>query len=166
AGLDQYGLLYIEQPLEHDDIVDHATLARRLATPLCLDESIHHAGDVRKAHQLGSGKVINLKLGRVGGHREAQRIAAYCADNGLGLWCGGMLESGVGRAHNLAMQSLSAFNHASDTAPSANYWDEDIIEPEITMTDGLVRVPDGPGIGVRLRQDLVEARTVRVERYA
>jgi O-succinylbenzoate synthase len=165
ASLDEFGLLYIEQPLEHDDIIDHATLAKRLRTPICLDESIHHAGDVRKAVQLGAGKVINLKLGRVGGHLEAQRIARYCGEEGLGLWCGGMLESGIGRAHNLAMQSHAAFNHASDTAPSSNYWEEDIIDPPVTMHDGMVRMADGPGIGVALRKDLIDARTVRVEHY-
>ena len=166
ARLDEYRLAYIEQPLAHDDLIDHATLAARLETPLCLDESIHHAADVRKAHQIGAGKVINLKLGRVGGHLEAQRVAAACAERGLGLWCGGMLESGVGRMHNVAMQTLAAFNHASDTAPSARYWAEDIIEPEVVMRDGVVTPPEKPGIGVELRDDLIESITVRCETYS
>lgn len=165
AALDEVGLQYVEQPLAHDDLVDHATLAGRLRTPICLDESIHHADDVRKAVQLGSGRVINLKLGRVGGHAEARRVAALCGQHGLGLWCGGMLESGVGRMHNVAMQTLPAFNLASDTAPSANYWAEDIVEPELTMDRGIVRPPDGPGLGVKLRHDLIEALTSRVETY-
>jgi o-succinylbenzoate synthase len=160
--LDQYNLQYIEQPLEYDDLIDHATLAKSLATPLCLDEPIHSVDDVRKAHQLGSGQIINLKLGRVGGHGESLRIADYCQRHGLGLWCGGMLESGVGRAHNVALQSLAAFNYASDTAPSSNYWHEDIIEPEITMENGITKVLPGVGIGVNLRADLIEKLTARV----
>ena len=164
-AMDDAGLQYIEQPLAHDDLVDHAALARQLTTPICLDESIHHVDDARKAVQLGSGRVINLKLGRVGGHAEARRVAAYCFDRGLGLWCGGMLESGVGRMHNVAMQTLPAFNLASDTAPSSNYWTEDIIEPEVTMERGIVRPPDAPGLGVELRHDLIETLTTRVETY-
>ena len=162
-ALDAFGLLYVEQPMHYDDIVDHATLARQLATPICLDEPIHSVDDVRKAHALGSGKVINLKLGRVAGYTQALKIAAFCGANGLGLWCGGMLESGVGRAHNVALQTLAAFNHASDTAPSQNYWDEDIVEPEITMTDGVAHPLEGAGIGVALRDDLVHSLTARVE---
>ncbi|NJK42859.1 MAG: o-succinylbenzoate synthase [Pleurocapsa sp. SU_196_0] len=161
--LDQYKLQYIEQPLENDDIVDHATLARSLETPLCLDEPIHALSDVRKAHALGSGKVINLKIGRVGGHTESHRIAAFCAEHGIDLWCGGMLESGVGRAHNVALQTLSAFTLASDTAPSARYWAEDIIEPEITMHDGITKPLDGIGLGVTLKHDLIERLTTRVQ---
>ena len=161
--LDEFGLQYLEQPLAHDDLIDHGALARSISTPICLDESIHHVDDVRKAHQIGAAKVINLKLGRVGGHASALRIANVCRQYGLDLWCGGMLESGIGRAHNLAMQSHAAFTLASDTAPSGNYWDEDIIEPEIIMTDGMVTVPTGPGMGVNPRRDLIETLTTRVE---
>jgi o-succinylbenzoate synthase len=163
--LDQYKLQYIEQPLEHDDIVDHAQLARALETPLCLDEPIHSIGDVRKAHQLSSGKVINLKIGRVGGHLEAHRIAQYCGSHGIDLWCGGMLESGVGRAHNVALQTLPAFTLASDTAPSARYWDEDIIEPEIVMNGGLTHPLPGIGLGVTLKTDLIHKLTARVQTF-
>jgi o-succinylbenzoate synthase len=161
--LDQYKLQYIEQPLENDDIVDHATLARSLETPLCLDEPIHSLSDVRKVHSLGSGKVINLKIGRVGGHAEAHRIAKFCLEHGIDLWCGGMLESGVGRAHNVALQTLSAFTLASDTAPSARYWTEDIIEPEITMENGITKPLEGIGLGVTLKHDLIERLTTRVQ---
>ena len=160
--LDQYKLQYIEQPLSNDDIVDHATLSRSLETPLCLDEPIHSLGDVRKAVQLGSGSVINLKIGRVGGHTESHNIAQYCGEQGLALWCGGMLESGVGRAHNVALQTLPQFTLASDTAPSARYWLEDITDPEITMHDGLTHPLEGIGIGVNLRHDLIAKLTTRV----
>lgn len=161
--LDQYKLQYIEQPLSNDDIVDHATLAQSLETPLCLDEPIHSLGDVRKAVQLGSGSVINLKIGRVGGHTESHSIAKYCGEQNLALWCGGMLESGVGRAHNVALQTLPQFTLASDTAPSARYWLEDITDPEITMQDGLTHPLGGTGIGVNLRHDLIAKLTTRVQ---
>ncbi|MFN3265870.1 MAG: o-succinylbenzoate synthase [Deinococcales bacterium] len=164
--LDQYKLQYIEQPLEHNDIIDHGTLAKELNTPLCLDEPIHTVSDVRRALQMGAAKVINLKIGRVGGHDMAHRIAAYCQTNGLDLWCGGMLESGVGRAHNVALQTLGAFTMASDTAPSARYWLEDIIEPEITMQDGYTKPLMGDGIGVTIKHDLVQRLTTRVAHFA
>ncbi len=160
--LDDYNLQYIEQPLGYDDIVDHATLSKELLTPICLDEPIHSSDDVRKAHLLGSGKVINLKLGRVDGYAESIKIAKFCAANNLGLWCGGMLESGVGRAHNLALQTLPGFTLASDTAPSNRYWETDIIEPEISMIDGMASPLPGVGLGVNLRDDLIHNLTARV----
>lgn len=159
---DQYKLQYIEQPLENDDIIDHGTLAKSLTTPLCLDEPIHSAADVRRALQVGAAQVINLKIGRVGGHLESHKIAAYCQANHLALWCGGMLESGIGRAHNVALQTLPAFTLASDTAPSNRYWFEDIIEPEITMVGGITKPLTGIGIGVELRHDLIAQLTTRV----
>jgi o-succinylbenzoate synthase len=165
-ALDGYGLQYIEQPLHYEDIVDHAKIATRLKTPICLDEPIHGYDDVRKAHELGSGKIINLKLGRVTGYYESLKIAEFCGKNGMGLWCGGMMESGVGRAHNVALQTLAQFSHASDTAPSARYWDEDIIEPEIIMdSNGITHPLEGIGIGVELRHGLIEQLTHRVETY-
>jgi o-succinylbenzoate synthase len=163
--LDQYKLQYIEQPLENDDIIDHGTLAKSLQTPLCLDEPIHSAGDVRRALQMGAAKVINLKIGRVGGHLESHKIAVYCQANSLDLWCGGMLESGVGRAHNVALQTLPAFTLASDTAPSNRYWHEDIIEPEIMMEGGITKPLNGIGIGVNLKHDLIAKLTSRVSRF-
>jgi O-succinylbenzoate synthase len=163
--LDGLNMQYMEQPLEYDDLVDHATLQKQLKTPICLDEPIHSVGDVRKAKQLGSGSVINLKLGRVGGHLESQRIAQYCLANSIDLWAGGMLESGVGRAHNVAMQTQAGFTLASDTAPSSRYWHEDIIEPEIVMVDGITHPLEGIGLGVQLRDDLIHSLTARVATY-
>jgi O-succinylbenzoate synthase len=163
--LDGLGMQYMEQPLEYDDLVDHATLQKQIKTPICLDEPIHSVGDVRKAKQLGSGYVINLKLGRVGGHLESQRISNYCFDNGIDLWAGGMLESGVGRAHNVAMQSQAGFTLASDTAPSARYWSEDIIEPEIVMVNGITRPLEGIGIGVSLKDELIHSLSSRVATF-
>jgi o-succinylbenzoate synthase len=163
--LDELDMQYMEQPLGYDDLVDHATLQQQLKTPICLDEPIHSVGDVRKAKQLGSGSVINLKLGRVGGHLESQRIATYCLENKIDLWAGGMLESGVGRAHNVAMQTQAGFTMASDTAPSSRYWFEDIIEPEITMVDGITHPLEGIGIGVSLRDELIHSLTTRVATF-
>ncbi len=163
--LDGLGMQYMEQPLEYDDLVDHATLQKQIKTPICLDEPIHSVGDVRKAKEIGAGSVINLKLGRVGGHLESQRISNYCFENNIDLWAGGMLESGVGRAHNVAMQSQAGFTLASDTAPSSRYWHEDIIEPEITMVDGITSPLEGIGIGVTLKDDLIHTLTTRVSTF-
>jgi o-succinylbenzoate synthase len=164
-ALDGIGMQYMEQPLEYDDLVDHATLQKQIKTPICLDEPIHSVGDVRKAKELGSGSVINLKLGRVGGHLESQRIAKYCFENGIDLWAGGMLESGVGRAHNVAMQTQAGFNLASDTAPSNRYWHEDIIEPEIMMVNGITHPLEGIGIGATLKDELIHSLTARVATF-
>ncbi len=145
--LDEFGLLMIEQPLAHDDIVDHAVLQKQLKTPICLDESIHSLEDVRKAVELGSTKVINVKIGRVGGLSEAKRIHDYCMEKGIPVWCGGMLEAGIGRAHNIALTSLPNFILPGDTAGSSRYWEKDIIEPEVVVEDGYITVPTAPGIG-------------------
>lgn len=153
---DEFGLTMIEQPLAHGDIVDHAQLQANIETPICLDESIHSAEDVRKSIELGSTKIINLKIGRVGGLTESKKIHDLCVQHNIPLWCGGMLEAGVGRAHNIAITSLPGFTLPGDTAPSAHYWDEDIILPEVTMNDGLIDVPTTPGIGFDLNWDKVE----------
>lgn len=145
--LDEFGLLMIEQPLAHDDIVDHAVLQKQLKTPVCLDESIHSLEDVRKAVELGSTKVINVKIGRVGGLSEAKRIHDYCMEKGVPVWCGGMLEAGIGRAHNIALTSLPNFILPGDTAGSSHYWEKDIVEPEVVVEDGYITVPTAPGIG-------------------
>ncbi|WP_028776905.1 o-succinylbenzoate synthase [Shimazuella kribbensis] len=145
--LDAFNLTMIEQPLEHDDIVDHATLQRRLQTPICLDESIHSVEDARKAFQLGSCKIINIKIGRVGGLTEAKKIHDFCKANDIPVWCGGMLESGIGRAHNVAITTLSNFIMPGDTAASSRYWEHDIIAPAVTVENGLITVPDETGIG-------------------
>lgn len=129
--LDNLNLMMIEQPLSHDDIVHHARLAKSIRTPICLDESIHSADDAEKAIELGAAKIVNLKLGRVGGFAEALLIHDVCQRHGIGLWCGGMLETGIGRLHNVAITSLSGFTLPGDTAPSARYFEEDIIDPAV-----------------------------------
>ena len=161
--LDRFGLTMVEQPLAHDDIIDHAVLQKALRTAVCLDESIHSFDDARKALDLGSCRVINIKTGRVGGLTEAKRIHDLCLDRGVPVWCGGMLESGVGRAHNIALTSLEGFTLPGDTAASANYWTEDIIEPEVTVCDGLVAVPSKPGIGFRIAREKLEGLRLSLE---
>ncbi len=145
--LDPYHLLMIEQPLAHDDIVDHATLQREIKTPICLDESICSYEDARRAIEVDACKVINLKIGRVGGITQSIKIHDLCVEQGIDLWCGGMLEAGIGRAHNVAITSLRGFNFPGDTAASSRYWEEDIIKPEVTVNDGVITVPSKPGIG-------------------
>ncbi|MCG7343081.1 o-succinylbenzoate synthase [Sporosarcina sp. ACRSL] len=157
--LDEFSLLMIEQPLAHDDIIDHAILQKQLKTPICLDESIHSLEDARKAIELGSTKVINVKIGRVGGLSEAKRIHDYCMEKGVPVWCGGMLEAGIGRAHNIALTSLPNFIFPGDTAGSSRYWEKDIIEPEVVVEDGYITVPTAPGIGFTPDLDAIEKFT-------
>lgn len=162
--LDQYNLMMIEQPLAPGDIIDHAKLQRELDTPLCLDESILTVEDARKADELGSCKIINVKLGRVGGHAEAWAIQKFCADRGTPVWCGGMLESGIGRAHNIAMSTLAGFSLPGDVSASARYWEEDIIKPEVTVSPrGTIAVPGGIGIGYEVNERRVESLVKRRE---
>ena len=163
--LDGLGLDYIEQPLAHDDLVDHAQLQRLLATPICLDESIHSPEDARKGLQLGAGRVINIKVGRVRGHLLARRTHDVAMSFGAPVWCGGMLELGVGRAHNLHLSSLPGFTLPGDTASASRYWDEDIVEPLLDAQNGVQRIPDGPGLGVTLKHDLINRLTVRRETF-
>jgi O-succinylbenzoate synthase len=163
-ALDEYGLMMIEQPLAFDDREDHAALQRQIKTPVCLDESIRSAEDARKAIEMGACRIINVKLGRVGGHSEAQRVEAVCREAGLPVWCGGMLESGIGRAHNIAMATLGGFTLPGDVSASARYWSEDIIEPPVTVTPvGTIVAPGAPGIGFEIKRDLVDKLTVRLE---
>lgn len=145
--LDAFNLTMIEQPLASDDIIDHATLQKQLRTPICLDESIHSLEDTRKAVELGSTKIINIKIGRVGGLTEAKKIHDYCMEKDIPVWCGGMLESGIGRAHNVALTTLPNFILPGDTAGSSRYWEEDIISPEVVVEDGYITVPTRAGIG-------------------
>ncbi|MNI07450.1 o-succinylbenzoate synthase [compost metagenome] len=145
--LDKYGLMMIEQPFAYNDIIDHSELQRHLITPVCLDESIHSSDDARKAIGLGSCRIINLKIGRVGGIGKAIELHDLCQSSGIPIWCGGMLESGIGRAHNIAISTLPNFLLPGDTAASSNYWEEDIIEPEVIVQGGVIHVPDRPGIG-------------------
>lgn len=164
--LDGFNLMMLEQPLAHDDIVDHAVLQRELATPICLDESIHSAEDARKAVEMGSCRIINVKLGRVGGYTEALGINDYCARNRIPIWCGGMLESGVGRAHNIAMSSLSAFTLPGDVSASKRYYAEETIKPPVTVTpEGTIRLSDKPGIGYDLDWERIERVTARVRDF-
>ncbi|MFL5495017.1 MAG: o-succinylbenzoate synthase, partial [Gemmatimonadales bacterium] len=164
--LDQFGLMMIEQPLAWDDLQRHAQLQRRLSTPLCLDESITSLDRAEDMLALGSGRVINIKPGRVGGFGPSIAIHDLCARAGIPVWCGGMLESGVGRAYNVALASLPNFVKPGDISPSSRYWAEDIVSPEWTMSsDGLMAVPrDQPGIGVTVDRERVAELTVREER--
>jgi len=162
--LDHFKLMMIEQPLAHDDIFDHAKLQKEIKTPVCLDESIHSAEDATHAVQLGSGRIINVKLGRVGGHAEAQRVERVCRENDIPVWCGGMLESGIGRAHNIAMATLAGFTLPGDISASSRYWAEDIIEPAVTVSaGGTILAPQKPGIGYDVNMKRVDALTVRRE---
>ena len=164
--LDEFDLTYIEQPLEWNEIYQHAELQRRLKTAICLDECIHNLRDAEAAIELGACRVINIKLGRVSGHTEARRIQAYCAQHDVPVWCGGMLESGVGRAHNIAMSSLPGFVLPGDVSASRRYWHEDIILPPVEVSQaGLIRVPDSPGIGFAVNKRRVEKLTVRQEEW-
>ncbi len=162
--LDAFHLMMIEQPLGYDDIYSHAALQRQLDTPICLDECIHDVENARAAIELGACKIINIKLGRVGGHTPARQVHDLCESKSIPVWCGGMLESGIGRAHNIAMSSLSNFSLPGDVSASRRYWDEDIIEPEVEVTpQGTIRVPTAPGIGYTPRLDRIESLTRRRE---
>jgi o-succinylbenzoate synthase len=162
AGFDQFGLMMIEQPLDYDDIRDHAALQQRLATPVCLDESIHSVRLGRDAIDAGACRVINIKPGRVGGHGESVRLHDLCASRGIPVWHGGMLESGIGRAHNLHLSSLPNFSLPGDVAASRRYYDPDLIDPPIEVgPDGTIPVPTGPGIGVHVVEERVERATIR-----
>jgi O-succinylbenzoate synthase len=162
ARLDEFDLMMIEQPLDYDDIADHAALQRRLATPLCLDESIHSVRRGREAIEAGACRIINIKPGRVGGHGESTRLHDLCASRGIPVWHGGMLESGIGRAHNLHLSSLPDFSLPGDVAASRRYYEPDLIDPPIDVApDGTIGVPTGPGIGVHVVSERVERATIR-----
>jgi O-succinylbenzoate synthase len=162
AGFDDLNLVMIEQPLAWDDLVRHAELQRALRTPICLDESITSLDRAQDMVALGSGRIINIKPGRVGGFSSAIAIHDYCQQAGIPVWCGGMFESGVGRAYNVALASLPNFTIPGDVSPSARYWKADVVEPEWVMHDGRIRVPlDRPGIGVSVNVPMVESLTVR-----
>ncbi|HEU5401882.1 MAG TPA: o-succinylbenzoate synthase [Terriglobales bacterium] len=160
--LDAFNLMMIEQPLNWDDIYLHAQLQRQLRTPICLDECIHNSRHARAAIELGACGVINVKLGRVGGHSEARAVHDVCLERKIPVWCGGMLESGIGRAHNVAMSSLPGFVLPGDVSGSKRYWEQDIIDPEVVVTSrGMIPVPKSPGLGYAIRQELVRQLTVR-----
>ncbi|MGA2510912.1 MAG: o-succinylbenzoate synthase [Candidatus Acidiferrales bacterium] len=162
--LDAYYLIMIEQPLGWDDIFSHAQLQRQLETPICLDECIHDVEHARAAIETGACRIINIKLGRVGGYTAARRIHDLCQARSVPVWCGGMLESGIGRAHNIAMSSLANFSLPGDVAASRRYWAEDVIEPEVEVSkQGTIRIPSAPGIGYTPRLDRIESLTKRRE---
>ena len=156
-NLDAYGLDYIEQPLAYDDLLDHAALQRRVATPLCLDECIVSAETARKALGLDAGRVINVKQGRVGGVAESLRLHDVAQAFSVPLWCGGMLESGVGRALNIHLSTLPGFTKPGDTASASRYWERDVINEPLEMVGGYQQVPMGPGLGVTLNREFVES---------
>ena len=160
--LDAYGLLMVEQPLHHADLVRHAQLQRAISTDICLDESIRSAADAAAAIELGSCRIVNIKQGRVGGVPEAKRVHDVCLAADVPVWCGGMLETGIGRAQNLALASLPGFTLAGDTSASARYFLDDLTEPFVMGSDGTMAVPRGPGIGVTPRADRLAETTRRV----
>ena len=164
--LDAFQLDYIEQPLAWDDIHDHATLQQRITTPICLDECIRSAADARKALQTDAARVINIKPGRVGGHSESLRIHDLCAAHSVPVWCGGMLESGIGRAHNIHLATLPNFSKPGDTSSASRYFTRDLIHQRLEAGAGRMPVPPGPGIGVTPDWDFIHTITRSVESFA
>ncbi len=168
ADLDAYRLLMLEQPLAQDDLLRHARLQDRLATPICLDESIRHVEAAEDMLAVGAGRIVNIKPGRVGGFTQARAIHDLCRRHAVPVWCGGMLESGIGRACNVALASLPNFTLPGDVSPSARYWERDIVTPAWTMdADGMVAVPaDRPGLGVAVDVDRIDDLTARTRTLA
>jgi o-succinylbenzoate synthase len=164
--LDRFNLMMVEQPLAHDDIFDHAQLQKQIKTPICLDESIRNAADALHAIELGSCRIINVKLGRVGGHAQAKLVEEVARTHDVPVWCGGMLESGIGRAHNIAMSTLAGFALPGDVSASSRYWTEDIIDPPVTVSpQGTIQPPEKPGIGYDVNLSRVEKASVRSEKF-
>ncbi|MDP4086277.1 MAG: o-succinylbenzoate synthase [Bacillota bacterium] len=164
-SLDQFNLLMIEQPLGHDDLIEHGILQKEIMTPICLDESIVTFDDARKAIDYGCCKVINVKVGRVGGLYEAKRIHDYCFEKDIEVWCGGMIEFGISRAHNIALASLPGFSIPGDISASNRFWEEDIILPEVTVENGWVNVPSGIGIGFEINPKRLKETMVSKRKY-
>jgi O-succinylbenzoate synthase len=165
--LDEFHLMMIEQPLAHDEIIDHAVLQQALETPICLDECIRTAHQAEQAIRLGACKIINIKLGRVGGFAEAKRVHDVAYAHGIPVWCGGMLESGVGRAHNIALSTLPGFVLPGDVSASKRYWKRDVIDPWVEVTPrGTIAVGDAPGFGYRLDMEFLASVRVALETLA
>jgi O-succinylbenzoate synthase len=163
--LDEFRLLMIEQPLDHDDLIDHATFQATMRTAVCLDESITGIHRTQQALDLRSCRIINIKIGRVGGYSQALAIHDACYARNVPVWCGGMLESGIGRAHNIALASLPGFKLPGDISASSRYFARDVITPEVTVSpQGTVDVPLGHGIGFEVDVDYINAMTQTVER--
>jgi len=162
--LDEFHLMMLEQPLAHDEILDHVELQAKLQTPICLDECIRSAHQAEQAIRIGACKIINIKLGRVGGFGEAKRVHDVCQRHRVPVWCGGMLEAGIGRAHNIALSTLPNFVLPGDVSASRRYWKHDIIDPWVEVSSrGTIAVPDGPGFGYSLDLPFLESVTVRQE---
>lgn len=164
---DRFNLLMIEQPLWHDDFYFHAKLQKQIKSAICLDEAIHGRRDAQAAAELGACRIINVKVGRVGGFTEAVAVHNAAQAAGLPVWCGGMLESGIGRSHNIALSTLANFSLPGDVSASKRYWKEDIIEPEVEVSaQGFIPLPQGAGRGFTIKSDLVEKLTVRKKQLA
>jgi O-succinylbenzoate synthase len=164
--LDRFNLLMMEQPLNWDDIYAHSKLQAQIETAICLDECIHNTRHALTAIELKACRIINIKLGRVGGHSEAREVQQVCRERGIAVWCGGMLETGIGRAHNIAMSTLPGFTLPGDVSASKRYWEEDIIEPEVEVTpQGTIRAPRSVGLGYAVRRDRIDRLTVRRNRW-
>jgi len=162
---DAFNLMMIEQPLGNDDIVEHAILQKQLTTPVCLDESICSFQDAKSALMLSSCEIINIKMSRVGGWNQAVKIHDLCLQEQIPVWCGGMIEFGISRAHNLALASLPGFTIPGDLAPSSRYWSEDIIEPEVIIHNGKITVPSSPGIGFAVDEERVDRMSIYKQAY-
>jgi len=163
-ALDEYKLMMLEQPLAYDDMFDHAELQKQIQTPICLDESIKTPADAEHAIALHACRIINVKLGRVGGHTLAKLVEEIAREKGTPVWCGGMLESGIGRAHNIAMATLAGFTLPGDISASSRYWEEDIIDPPVTVSSrGTIMAPEKPGIGFDIKLERIEQLTTRKE---
>lgn len=162
--MDEFDLMMFEQPLAHDDMLDHVILQSEIRTPICLDESVKSPDDARNAIEIGACRIINVKLGRVGGFNQAKQIEEICRNANVQVWCGGMLESGIGRAHNIAMSTLAGFTLPGDVSASKRYWHEDIIEPPVEVSaKGTITAPEASGIGFKVRSDRIEKIQTKVQ---
>ena len=165
--LDEFDLLMIEQPLHHDDLLEHSKLQAQIATPICLDESIRHARDAAHACELQSCKIINIKMGRVGGPSEARKVHDVCQERGVPVWCGGMLETGIGRAHNIALSTLENFSIPGDISASKRYYEHDTIRPPVEVTpEGYIIASQSPGLGYTPDREWIDELTVKTMKFA
>ena len=165
--LDRFGLQMLEQPFSGQDLWDHSRLQKEMQTPLCLDESAKSVDWVRQAQLMGSCRIINIKVGRVGGVVEARKIHDLCLEHDMPVWCGGMLETGIGRAHNVHLATLPGFTLSNDISASSRYFEQDLVEPQFSLTEkGTIRVPEGPGIGVEPQEDRISFYTCRREAFS
>lgn len=165
--LDEFNLLMMEQPLRYDDLAEHSRLQAQMGTPICLDESIRHANDAIHACELGACRIINIKMGRVGGPTEARRVHDVCRQRGVPVWCGGMLETGIGRAHNIALSTLENFSIPGDVSAGKRYYERDTIRPPVEVSaDGYITAPDRPGLGYQVDRERIERISIRRETFS